>query len=50
VAANSEVVETPEKVNADAYGNWFYRLKPGNPADLAKLLDAAAYTKLIAEA
>ena len=50
VAANSEVVETPEKVNADAYANWFYRLKPGNPADLAKLLDAAAYTKLIAEA
>ena len=50
VAANSELVETPEKVNADAYANWFYRLKPGNPADLAKLLDAAAYTKLIAEA
>jgi len=50
VAQNSEVVETPEKVNADAYANWFYRLKPGNPADLAKLLDAAAYTKLIAEA
>jgi len=50
VAANSEVVETPEKVNSDAYANWFYRLKPGNPADLAKLLDAAAYTKLIAEA
>lgn len=50
VAANSEVVETPEKVNADAYANWFYRLKPGNPADVAKLLDAAAYTKLIADA
>ena len=50
VAANGDVVEAPEKVNADAYANWFYRLKPGNPADLAKLLDAAAYTKLIAEA
>jgi glycine cleavage system H protein len=50
VAANNEVVETPEKVNADAYANWFYRLKPGNPADLGKLLDAAAYTKLISEA
>lgn len=50
VATNSEVVETPEKVNADAYANWFYRLKPGNPAEVAKLLDAAAYTKLIAEA
>ena len=26
VAANNDVVETPEKVNADAYSNWFYRL------------------------
>jgi glycine cleavage system H protein len=50
VAANNEVVETPEKVNADAYANWFYRLKPGNPSDTGKLLDAAAYTKLISEA
>lgn len=49
VATNNEVVETPEKVNADAYANWFYRLKPGNPADAGKLLDAAAYTKLISE-
>lgn len=50
VATNNEVVETPEKVNADAYANWFYRLKPGSPADVGKLLDAAAYTKLISEA
>jgi glycine cleavage system H protein len=50
VAANDEVVKTPEKVNADAYANWFYRMKPASAADLANLLDAAAYTKLIAEA
>ena len=50
VAANDEVVKTPEKVNADAYANWFYKLKPASAADLAKLLDAAAYTKLVAEA
>jgi len=50
VAANNEVVETPEKVNVDAYANWFYRLKPGNSADVGKLLDAVAYTKLISEA
>ena len=50
VAANDEVVKTPEKVNADAYANWFYKLQPASAADLAKLLDAAAYTKLIAEA
>ena len=50
VAANDDVVKTPEKVNADAYANWLYRMKPANAGDLAKLLDAAAYTKLIAEA
>ena len=50
VAANGELEDAPEKVNADAYAHWFYRLKPGNAADLAKLLDAAAYTKLVAEA
>jgi len=37
VAANDEVVKTPEKVNADAYANWFYKLKPASAADLAKL-------------
>src|SRR5215472_9010035 len=50
VAANDDVVKTPEKVNADAYANWLYCMKPANAGDLAKLLDAAAYTKLIAEA
>jgi glycine cleavage system H protein len=50
VAANHEVVDAPEKVNADAYGNWFYKLKPASAADLGRLLDAAAYAKLIAEA
>jgi glycine cleavage system H protein len=48
IAANGEVVEAPEKVNADAYGNWFYRLKPEAGAP-AKLLDAAAYTRLVGE-
>jgi glycine cleavage system H protein len=50
VAVNAEVAEAPEKVNADAYENWLYRLKPANAADLDKLLDAAAYAKVIGEA
>jgi len=50
VAINAEVVDAPEKVNADAYANWFYRLKPVNAADVGKLLDAAAYAKLAGEA
>jgi glycine cleavage system H protein len=50
VAVNAAVTEAPEKVNADAYGNWFYRLKPASAGAAGKLLDAAAYGKLIESA
>ena len=49
-AANTEVTEAPEKVNADAYAHWLYKLKPANAVDTGKLLDAAAYAKVIGEA
>jgi glycine cleavage system H protein len=49
LSRNEELADTPEKVNADAYGAWMYRLKPDNPADLASLLDAGAYEKNAAE-
>ena len=45
VAANVELAAAPEKVNEDAFAAWMYRIKPANPADLDKLLDAAAYEK-----
>jgi glycine cleavage system H protein len=47
-AANTEVADAPEKVNADAYGHWLYKIKPANAADVDKLLDAAAYAKAVA--
>src|SRR5271154_5336711 len=40
LAVNGEVVASPEKVNADAYAGWFYKLKPDDAAAAAKLLDA----------
>lgn len=49
VAVNAAVVDAPETVNADAYANWFYKLKPANSADVAKLLDAAGYIKTVGE-
>ena len=49
VAINGEVVASPETVNADAYGHWLYKLKPENAADVASLLDAAAYTAAVGE-
>jgi glycine cleavage system H protein len=36
-------------INADEYGHWLYKLKPANPADVASLLDAAAYTAAVGE-
>ena len=47
VAVNDAVVAAPEKVNADAYANWLYKLKPAKAADAAALLDAAAYTAVV---
>jgi glycine cleavage system H protein len=49
VASNAELGGAPEKVNADAFGAWMYRMKPDNAADVEKLLDAAAYEKNASE-
>jgi glycine cleavage system H protein len=46
-AANADVEASPESVNQDAYSAWMFKLKPANPADVAGLLDAAAYRKLV---
>ena len=48
VAVNDEVTSAPEKVNENAYEAWLFRLKPADPDALSKLLDAAAYERLIA--
>ena len=49
VASNAELGEAPQKVNEDAFAAWMYRIKPANPADTDRLLDAAAYEKAAAE-
>ena len=43
VAANQAAVDAPESVNADAYVNWLFRIKPSNPSELDALLSADAY-------
>lgn len=47
IAANGDVEANPESVNKDAYAAWMFKMKPANPADVAELLDAAAYQKLV---
>jgi glycine cleavage system H protein len=46
IATNAELADAPEKINADAYAAWLFKLKPDAPADLTELLDAAAYQTL----
>jgi glycine cleavage system H protein len=49
VAVNSELDQAPEKVNQAAFGDgWMIRIKPSNADQVAGLLTAEAYTKLIA--
>jgi glycine cleavage system H protein len=45
VDANPELAAAPEKVNADAYGAWMYRIRPDDAGAVDRLLDAAAYEK-----
>ena len=49
VAKNEDAIAAPESVNQDCYAAWLFKVKPSNPADLAALLDAAAYEKVEAE-
>lgn len=42
-AVNRALADAPNRVNQDPYGAWLFRLKPAPSADLARLLDAAAY-------
>ena len=49
IAVNEELSGSPELLNSDPYGAWIFKLKPSNPADLEKLLDAAGYKAAIGD-
>ena len=42
---NAELTNEPEKINADPFGAWLFKMKPDNAADVAALMDATAYQK-----
>ena len=50
VESNEALTGSPEAVNEDAYAAWLFRLRPTDAAAIDTFLDAAAYSKLIAEA
>ncbi len=49
-AVNKALVDTPETVNRDPYGDgWMIQVKLSDPAETASLLGPADYEKLLAE-
>src|SRR5581483_3367027 len=48
---NTRVVDAPETVNDDPYGEgWLIRIRMTNPSERDQLLDAAAYRKVLEDA
>jgi glycine cleavage system H protein len=47
---NQKVVDAPETVNEDPYGEgWLIRIRLANPGEVESLLDAAAYQQFLSE-
>ncbi len=49
VAVNEELLDSPDKINTDPYGEgWIAKIEPTNlDGDIANLMDAAAYTEYL---
>lgn len=46
---NKDLANSPESVNNDPYGSgWMIKMTVNDPADVAKLMDAAAYEAVVA--
>lgn len=48
-AINQDVADAPESINADAYANWLFKLKPSDAAAIDDLMDADAYGQKTAD-
>ena len=50
IAVNAKVVDEPESVNEDPYGEgWLIRIRLSDPSEVGDLMDAEAYRKHIAD-
>jgi glycine cleavage system H protein len=50
VAINEELLDQPEIINEECYGaGWIIKIKPSNPDEVASLLDADGYRKLVSK-
>jgi glycine cleavage system H protein len=48
-AVNEELKSAPDKINEKPHETWIIKVEVADPAEVAKLLDAAAYEAFIAE-
>ena len=46
---NQAVADAPESINADAYANWLFKLKPSDASAIDSLLDADSYGQKTAD-
>jgi glycine cleavage system H protein len=50
VEVNRSIVDAPERVNADPYGEgWIVRVRLSDPSEAESLMDAQAYEQYLAE-
>jgi glycine cleavage system H protein len=49
IAVNDALSGAPETVNAGAWDAWLFKLKPSNPGEIEKLLDADGYRASVGE-
>ncbi|MCI0654386.1 MAG: glycine cleavage system protein GcvH [Methylococcaceae bacterium] len=49
IARNEELNDAPESINDNPYGAWLFTIRPDSAADFERLLDAAAYTRVLTE-
>jgi glycine cleavage system H protein len=50
VEVNQKVVDAPETVNEDPYGDgWLVRIRMSDPSEVESLLDVAAYKQVLAD-
>lgn len=47
IAVNDDLVDSPEAINQDPYGEaWLFRLELSDPSEVEQLLDAETYAKV----
>lgn len=50
VEVNEELSDSPEKINADPYGDgWIFIIRPDDPDEINDLMDASDYNDLLEE-